>query len=317
MSIGISYIAYSRVDKCKKTLDALCKSEGIEDYDIYIFSDAPHNEDAINKVHDVRFFLRKYIEDNKNIRLHLIERKKNLGSFENISRSLSEVAKHHEYVILVEEDVLVGKSFVKYMLECSEYFKDNDNIFAVTAYNPVPNLNIESDVFYSDRLCCYGLGMKAEDIASVEWNIEKIDFSKIDKKKIYTVARDISACYEDDVRGKRDFETSWDIILYYNMLIKEKKQVFPKYSFCTNIGFDGTGEWSSAGGFQNNNFNINRELDSMRLREYVLNKNEYKRFIKGFIQDNPKKIILRTGRRISSALGISQLARTIKDRYLR
>lgn len=318
MTVGISYIAYSRADKCKETLGALCDCQGIEGYDIHIFSDAPYDKEIESRVAAVRNYLHDFVHSHKELNFYLHEARTNKGSFDHISSALQSVSQMYDYVILIEEDVLVGRSFLNYMASAIHYYEDVPKVFALSGYNPVPDLNVARDTFFSDRLCCYGLCMKSSDIQAIEWDINKLDLKKIDKKRFYHAAKDISACFDDDVHGNREFTTSWDIILYYNMLLCGKYQVIPRRSYCTNIGFDGSGEWSPAGGFKNDNFEKDIVQDTFRFEKTdSIAEGEYERFLKGFIQDSPKKKLLRAGRRISSFLHISRFARLIKNRYLR
>lgn len=309
--LGICYIAYSRFDKIQRTFSALLECDNISNCDIHVFSDAPFDNKVEGQIKKIRFWLRKQRETHGDITIVLHEADSNLGSFNNISQGLLYMADNYRRIALVEEDVLVNKNFVAYIDKCLSVIEDNDHYFCVSAYNPVSGLNIKSDLFESPRFCCYGLGIFNDTVKKINWDKNNLKLSNIDRKYFNYIARDLSACFYDDVRGKNYFETSWDVVIFYNMLLEKQYEILPKISFCTNIGFDGSGEYSTKGSFINNNYGSDQSIKGMVFNPCKLDDEEDK-FIRGFIQDSPKKKMLRVGRVIASKFNLEKQAKGIK-----
>jgi len=214
----------------------------------------------------------------------------------------------------VEEDVLVGKSFLIYMNQALNFYRNDAKVFCVSGYNPVRCMKSSGDVFLSERLCCFGLGIWKDRFVNVCWNKKELPLNTIDRVYFNRIAKDISACFWDDLHKKTYFETSWDIVLFYNMLLNDKRQVIPIMSYCTNIGFDGSGEWSTKGCFINNNFIQHYIKTKFKFGSYYLAPKEQDEYFRGFIQDNFQKKLLRIGRIGASIMHLESVAEKIKRR---
>src|ERR1035437_1929452 len=101
----ICLFVYNRPWHTIQTIEALKKNSLASDSDLYIYSDGPKNETAINTVSKVR----SYIQTIKGFKkIHITFRDENLGLANNIIFGVSEIVCLYEQVIVLEDDLVTG-----------------------------------------------------------------------------------------------------------------------------------------------------------------------------------------------------------------
>ncbi|MCX7759370.1 MAG: glycosyltransferase [bacterium] len=110
----IVLFVYNRLYYIKETIESL-KSNYLSDKSIlYIYTDGPKNPEGEKKVLEVRNFL-KSIDGFKEI--YIIEREKNVDLAENIITGVTEIVNMYGKVIVLEDDLVTSKYFLKYMMK--------------------------------------------------------------------------------------------------------------------------------------------------------------------------------------------------------
>ena len=111
----IALFTYNRPDHTQKTLDALSKNpEAIESV-LYVFCDGPKENasrteiENINKVYEI---VKNELRFKKVI---VTIQTKNQGLAKNIVSGVTEVVNKHNSVIVLEDDLILAKSFLTYM----------------------------------------------------------------------------------------------------------------------------------------------------------------------------------------------------------
>ena len=90
---------------------------------MYIFSDGAHTEKDNQSVNQVRDFISK-IKGFQNIKIIL--RRKNFGLAKNIISGINLILKRYSKVIVLEDDLISNKYFLRYMNENLEYYKNSE-----------------------------------------------------------------------------------------------------------------------------------------------------------------------------------------------
>ena len=154
----IALFVYNRPETLSKTLESLQKNVSIEKTDIYIFSDGPtKNKTDKQKVNKVR----KIIKNIKNLRIKKkIFYKRNRGLKKNIINGINYIFRNHSKIIVLEDDLLVGQYFIKYMNQSLNFIRNKKNIWHVSAWNyPIKanNKNLPN-TFLWHHMNCWGWG---------------------------------------------------------------------------------------------------------------------------------------------------------------
>lgn len=127
----ILLFTYCRLLNTKETVEHLLQNEEAKDSDIFIYSDAPKNEIAIERVRATREYLHS-IKGFKSITI--IEREKNYGLANNIVDGVTSVVNKYGRVIVLEDDLSVSPYFLRYMNEGLERYENRENIASIHGY---------------------------------------------------------------------------------------------------------------------------------------------------------------------------------------
>ncbi|MBN1969112.1 MAG: glycosyltransferase [Candidatus Delongbacteria bacterium] len=240
MLAPIILFVYNRPDHTIKTLNALKRNILANDSILYIFSDAPKNDNNIDSVNKVREIL-KSADGFKNIHISYAEQNKGLAK--SIIEGVSYVINRHKAAIILEDDLISSNNFLQYMNNALSYYEKDQKIFQISGYSPHFNLrkDLDSDIFACHRISSWGWATWEDRWNSIDWklkdlkeflsseNIQKFSLGGKDKISVLIGAKeginDVWAIKYDYGRFK------WN-----NALV-----VYPKISKISNIGSDGSG----------------------------------------------------------------------------
>ncbi len=232
--IGLAFFTYKRPWHTKCVLESI-KKNGFKN--VYIFQDGLAGEKGRKEWEEVSDLIKT--ADFANKELHISQ--KNLGLADSVIRGVEYVFSKHEYVVVLEDDIILGEGFLDYMAACFAEYKDNKDISAAAGWGwpvQIPD-DYSYDVFFSYRFSCYAWGTWKD-----RWQQYTRDytlFAKIlkdkEKKKILDKAgSDLYATMQAQVMGRCD---SW--AHFWSLMQIDKKQlcVLPVKYLARNIGHDG------------------------------------------------------------------------------
>ena len=154
MPAPIAFFAYNRPDHAKAALDALMACPEAQESEIWLFSDGPKADasqvdlDAINAVRD----LIKELPWPGSKQIILEESNKGLAR--SICEGISNILATHEQVIVVEDDLEVGKGFLTYLNSSLEAFATQHKVMHISAYvPPIVPTGLPSTFFYNQASC--------------------------------------------------------------------------------------------------------------------------------------------------------------------
>lgn len=232
----IVLFVYKRLDVTIQTIEALKNNIGFVEHDIYIYSDGPKTSSDVEKVDEVRKYL-KTISGFKKVKI--IESTENKGLANSIIEGVSEIFKSYDRVIVLEDDLVTSKYFLSYMKNCLETYKCDDRIWSISGYVPpidIPS-NYSSDVFLIRKGASWGWATWKDRWQTIDWEIKDYEEFKQNKKSIKefnNVGDNMSRMLKLQMTGKID---SWAIRWIYNQFKLNKYTVYPTKSLVSNIGF--------------------------------------------------------------------------------
>lgn len=235
----IILFVYNRKWHTEQTVEALKKNELAGESDLFIFSDGPKKENDEN-VKEIRRYL-KTIGGFKSITI--IEREKNIGLANSVIAGVTEVVNKYGKVIVLEDDIVTSKYFLKFMNDALEKYERDGRIFSISGYN-VPMkcpAEYDKDVFLSYRYSSWGWATWKNKWDEADWNIqgwEEVFSDKSANKKFRRGGNDLPYILKAQMNGTLN---SWAIRWYYSHFRKDMFTVFPVKSLVENIGFDGSG----------------------------------------------------------------------------
>lgn len=236
----IVLFVYNRIEHTKITIEALKNNIYADESDLYIFSDGPKNEGAFEKVNEIRKILRN-ISGFRNV--YIIEREKNYGLADNIISGVTEIVNKYKKVIVLEDDIVTSKYFLKFMNDSLDRYENNNEVMSVSGYiSPIKSDNLP-DSFFLPWFECWGWGTWKRSWDFFERNPQKLLLS-INFKQInfINVNKSFPLMWNQVIDNYTNRIKTWAIFFHIVICENEGKVLYPKGSLCNNIGFDGSGE---------------------------------------------------------------------------
>ena len=172
-------------------------------------------------------------------------REKNFGCKFNIINGITEVLEKSESVIVLEDDLVLGKNFLNFMNSSIEKYKTSDKVWSISGWGHPQLLNTKSGSSFSSLTSPWGWGTWNKN-----WNIfveNKLyeinlisDLNEKDKNQFlfYGYADYWEEAIKKDLAGENSV---WDAYWYQTIYINGGLTLFPNVSHIQNEGFDGTG----------------------------------------------------------------------------
>lgn len=242
MLAPIVLFVYNRPRHTQQTVGALQKNDLATESDLFIFADGAKTEND-EKVNEVRKYI-KTITGFKSVTI--FEKEKNCGLANSVIAGVTEIINKFGKAIVVEDDTVTSKYFLKFMNEALDFFENDEQIFSVSGYTyPAKTMeipkNYKYDIYLSYRHGSWGWGTWKDRWESVDWNIT--DFKEFCgnpklQKAFNRGGADMSGMLKNQMKGKID---SWAIRFDYSLFKQNKFNIRPVKSLVNNVGLDNSG----------------------------------------------------------------------------
>lgn len=240
----IAVFGYNRVEKLKACVAALEKCEYATQSELFVFADGPRGDKDRDKVLQVQEWVREYASSFhafKSVTARV--RDVNAGLAVSIISGVTELMEKYGKVIVVEDDLLVSPYFLRYMNEGLEFYKDDENVWAMASYGyDLKALrSYKHDVYAGYRASSWGWASWADRWDTVDWDVSDYDVLMRDKSAQKLFCRgggDLLTYLTMQMEGKMD---SWAIRWNYAASKQDKLTIYPRRGLVSNRGFDGSG----------------------------------------------------------------------------
>jgi hypothetical protein len=246
MPSPIVLFVYNRPWHTQQTVEALQKNLLANESDLIIFSDGPKSLQGIEKIKEVRAFL-KTIRGFKSITI--IESEFNKGLANSIINGVTQVLKDYETVIVLEDDMITSPQFLSYMNQGLTLYREDNQVACIHGYFfPVENQCLP-ETFFIKGADCWGWATWRRGWEIFESNPFKLLLQILLKRRKREFDYDNSYAYTrmllSQCLGRID---SWAIRWYASTFLKNKLTLYPAVSLVKNIGLDNSGthtrEWN-------------------------------------------------------------------------
>lgn len=240
-SAPVVFFCYNRPEHTLKTLDALSKCKSITNTPLYIYIDAPRYEGDTIKNQKVILICQKF--EWPGSEKIIVLRPNNFGLARNIIEGISEVLMSHQKVIVLEDDILVAPTFIKYMNTALNMHEHSPEVFHINGYSPI-NLDRTKDfhAYFSRMMFCWGWGTWRESWSKFNSDTEQLHSELINRtdRELFNFndAIDFESQLRDNISGKID---TWAVKWTTSIFLEEGLCLTPSASLVSNIGMDGSG----------------------------------------------------------------------------
>ncbi len=234
----IALFVYRRLGHAQRTLAALANNDGALDSDLMVFADGPRGEAELGDVTTVRRYLRTVVGFRS---VTVVERDQNLGLANSIIEGVTQVLRQRDRVIVMEDDLVTSRFFLRFMNEALDYYEDDERVASIHGYvypveQPLP------ETFFLRGADCWGWACWRRS-----WRLFNPDghhlISEL-RRRALTREFDLDGSYkytrmlEDQIAGAND---SWAIRWHASAFLQDKLTLYPGRSLVHNVGNDLSG----------------------------------------------------------------------------
>lgn len=241
----ILLFVYNRPAHTRQTLEALSKNELADQSRLYIFCDGPKDgasSDTIALINETRQ-VAKAKQWTKEVIIY--ERQTNHGLANSIVKGVTEIVNKYNKVIVLEDDLITSKGFLKYMNDALTHYEFIEDVMHISGYwFPVKDEDppLPSTFFYRSSSCWGWATWKRA------WNKLETDAHLLRRKivelpdgvKRFNIenSSDHFLQLEDNILGKIN---TWAVKWYASVFLNRGLCLHPAASLVNNIGFDNSG----------------------------------------------------------------------------
>lgn len=263
----IVMFVYSRFWHTCQTIEALQKNVLADESELFIFSDAPKNDEDVIKVAEVR----KYIESIGGFKnVTVIKRSENFGLAKNIIEGVTEIVNKYGKIIVLEDDIVTSSYFLKYMNDALEIYKNEPRVMHISGYTPEISTDDLPETYFIRFPSSWGWA--TWDRA---WKFFKKDisvFHDFSRQEIRAFNLDGAEDFWSQLKwNKKGKINTWGIFWYVSVFKQNGVCCYPAQSLVRNIGFDNTGVHCN----RTNVYNINLRLESITTFESRIVENRH------------------------------------------
>lgn len=234
----IVVFAFNRLDVLTNTIQSLKANPEAKDSDLFVFVDGarPHKEGEAAKVAAVQDFV-KSIDGFKSVHYTFAEANKGLAK--SIIGGTTEVINQYGKVIVVEDDLFVSRSFLRFMNQMLDLYEKDERIMQVSGYGCLLTKigDYSYDAYINERGHSWSWGTWKDRWETVDWDVrdyEELKASKALQKKFNKRGSDLYKMLNGYMTGENN---SWYIRFNYSMYKQGRYSVMPIRSLVRNDGF--------------------------------------------------------------------------------
>ena len=226
-----------------KVLDALSLNPEAKNSELYIYCDA-FRIDSSNEEKSLIIQTRQIVQNESRFkRISIVNQGVNKGLAHSIIDGVSEVLMKQDRVIVLEDDILPEKGFLRYMNDALNMYESNQEIGCIHAWNYTFNRNtIRQSTFLLKGADCWGWGTWRRAWDLFEINGEKLRNEILKQNLTDSFNRNNTHGFlnmlNEQIIGKNN---SWAIRWHASLFLANKFCLHPTYPIVKNIGLDGSG----------------------------------------------------------------------------
>ena len=285
----ILLICFNRPDHFSQTLFALSQNELAKQSKLFISIDGPKNKNDENAQKEILRLIEKEHENFHSI--YVTRNSKNKGLALNIIDSVTAILKKNNKIIVIEDDLITSKSFLKFMNAALIYYKNKRKIWHINGHNIASNQNKKNEVFLWRFMDCWGWATWNDRWINYEKNPDSL-IKTFSKEMIFRFNLDGACLLWDQIKKNKSGELNTWAIFWYATIFKNKGIcVSPWFSYVRNIGFDGSGTNCKKSKIKNKIYQLNNNGIFVGIDEQIESRHAFKLMKKAYKKSFIKRLI--------------------------
>ena len=225
----------------KRCTESLSLCNNAEKTELFVFLDYPLKESHWEGYNLIRDFL-PTIEGFKSV--NVIERDKNYGAINNFFNAIEFVFERYDRLIYSEDDNVFAPSFLDFVNNGMEIYKNKKEVFAVSGYNNPYEMPewYKEEVYMSMTFTFWGLGLFRDRWNNIDWSLENYKAMLSNPKNLKVLKMKYSRFLPQLYAIRDTGNIIADGFLLVNNIDKMLYGVVPVETRVRNTGHDGSGE---------------------------------------------------------------------------
>ncbi len=268
----IILFTYNRPEHTRRTLESLAANDLAGDSELYIFSDGPRpdatkeQKAAIEKVREV---IRSADGFKK---VEITEEPVNKGLAASIIDGITKVINEKGKIIVVEDDLILSRGFLKYMNDALDLYEDEEKVMHISGYMFPLDIEMPETFFYNVTTCWgWATWKRAWDKLITDARYLKKELKNRNQLESFNLDNHGDFLIQLDFNIKK-LTNTWAIKWHASVFLAGGFCLHPGKSLCQNIGFDELG--SNTNKLDNNIFNDIDVADYINVRKEPLQESE-------------------------------------------
>lgn len=235
----IALFVYKRPDHARRAIGSLQSCDGFASSPIHVFADGPKNDAEIPAVEATRAAAHDLLGRDA----VFVEQVRNRGLANSIIAGTTELCDRFGRVIVVEDDLVVARSFLRFLNEGLERYCDEPRVMQISGHMfDVPSLAHQREAVLLPMTTSWGWATWKRawalfDPSAAGWR-ERLSDAAEARRFNLDGRHDYARMLTRQMAGAID---SWAIRWYYTVFARGGLVLYPPRTLVSNSGFDGTG----------------------------------------------------------------------------
>ncbi len=231
--------AFNRADTLLVTLQRLQAARRFSGRPVYLFCDGPRTGREADQiaVAEVQQVLQRW---GKTCSARLCFAERNRGLRASITGGVQTVLAEHDRVIVLEDDIVVSRSFLQYMDAALMQYRETPNIWQISGYF-VPGFCLSRRVGFLRMPACWGWATWRDRWCNYNdnavWLRDQVQAAGTPEFNVENSYH----FFDELTRNAEGNLDTWHVRWYASMFLNQALAVFPPRSLTRNIGFDERG----------------------------------------------------------------------------
>lgn len=231
-------MAYNRPSHLKRLLESLSRNQEANDSPLIISIDGPKTNKDRQKVAECRAIAEMEYGFKS---VQVIAHDENRGLADSVITAVTNSFLEDDRLIILEDDLVVSKSFLQYMNKGLEKYAENKRVASLQGYQ-YPGIHLPGGPAFLRGADCWGWATWRD-----RWNLTNFDANLLldgfnSEELIFDFdfggTKPNLQMLKDQKDGKID---SWAIRWHASQFLQNRLSLFPEVSLVQNLGSDGSG----------------------------------------------------------------------------
>ena len=205
---------------------------------LYVFCDGPRCSQDVEPVEATRREVQRVLPSESNI----VFREENWGLGKSIIEGTNRLTEKFGTVIVIEDDLVTSKYFLKYMQDALNLYADAEQVMQISGHMFPVEIPLKDDAFFLPFTTSWGWATWRRAWKHFDPEMRKLRLLDESSKLRHQFDLNGSFPYfKMACNQRRGMTDSWAIRWYLSVFFNRGLTLYPTSSLVSNIGFDGTG----------------------------------------------------------------------------